>query len=105
MGDGKKDNQLEAGPGGTATARAKEATNVQQPSVGRIVHYVANEGNPPDIRAMHITNVQPDGNVGGQVLRSSFADLTILQQQLEVADVVHDETTFKRGTWHWPKRV
>ncbi len=109
---GDKHDEKQQGIAAAGTAPAKVAGPVQKPSVGRIVHYVVSDTGPtvrPDIRAMLITDVPAmitaPSMVNGSVYRSGPADLFILQQQLEVTDVMQDEANYKKGSWHWPKRV
>lgn len=80
----------------------------QQPSVGRIVHYVS-YGTPggeytSECRAAVVTEVsgvknayqQPD-DVGVAVLNPTGMFFN--------QGVVHDEDEKRGGTWHWPERV
>ena len=74
----------------------------QQPSVGRVVHYVS-YGTPggeytSQCRAAIVTEVDTSDTVGLAVLNPTgmFFNRT----------VVHDEESKQRGgTWHWPERV
>ncbi len=78
----------------------------QQPSVGRIVHYVS-YGTPPaadgaqaytsECRAAIVTEADTSDTVGLMVANPTglFFNRT----------VVHDENGKAGGTWHWPERV
>jgi hypothetical protein len=81
----------------------------QQPSVGRIVHYVS-EGSPvlPDgtqkyasaCRAAVVTAVDTDAD-------GEFVDLCVLNPSGMFFDrgAVADEDGKAGGSWHWPERV
>lgn len=80
----------------------------QQPSVGRIVHYVS-YGTPGGeyssvCRAAVVTAVDayPEDNPG-QV----FASLAVLNPEGMFFNktVLQDETDKTGGTWHWPERA
>lgn len=82
----------------------------QQPSVGRIVHYVS-YGTPggeytSQCRAAVITATDPcpeDTPEPGQV----FAGLAVLNPEGMFFNrvVLQDEVDHTGGTWHWPERV
>ncbi|MFJ3705021.1 MULTISPECIES: hypothetical protein [unclassified Streptomyces] len=82
----------------------------QQPSVGRIVHYVSH-GTPggeytSQCRAAIVTATDPypeDVPEPGQV----FASLAVLNPEgmFFNSAVLQDEDDRTRGTWHWPERV
>lgn len=82
----------------------EETTNKQQPSVGRIVHYVA-YGTPGGEfpagahRAAIITEVE---DVGAHVVSLCVLNPTgmFFNQHLK-----YDSTAQTPGTWHWPERV
>jgi hypothetical protein len=83
----------------------------EQPSVGRIVHYVS-YGTPggefkSECRAAIITDVNEfisESEKDGEELDVSMCVLNpnglFLNQH-----VPHDEELKKGGTWHWPERV
>lgn len=84
----------------------------QIPSIGRVVHYVLNEGrNAGDHRPATIVRVwgdQPDSLVNLQVLTDSNAEANsndCLPQVLWKTSVSFDSTGEKPQTWHWPERV
>lgn len=88
----------------------------QQPSVGRVVHYVS-YGTPPrsdgsqaftsQCRTAHITEVGADqadviqGRVGLCVLNPTG----LFFHSLADGGSVHQEDEHAGGSWHWPERV
>lgn len=74
----------------------------QQPSIGRIVHYVS-YGTPggeytSECRAAVITEVSPGiDEVGLCVLNPTG--------QFFKRSISHNETDNRGGTWHWPEHV
>lgn len=75
-------------------------SNEQQPSIGRIVHYVA-YGTPngeylPEHRAAIITEVHADAVVGLAVLNPTGLFFH--------RNIPYDPGAAS-GTWHWPERV
>jgi hypothetical protein len=84
---------------------------VQQPSVGRIVHYVS-YGTPggeflPEHRAAVITEVpEMVTNATPTVVGLCVLNpLGYFFHPLAAGGCAHDEDTKKGGTWHWPERV
>lgn len=75
---------------------------LQQPSVGRIVHYVSYgtpKGEfPPEHRAAIITKVNGDSPTVGLCVLNP--DGMFFNKQ-----VPQDEVEKKGGTWHWTERV
>lgn len=82
-----------------------EVARRQQPSVGRIVHYVS-----------HGSPVQPDGTqaytsqcraaVVAEVYPNHRCMLAIINPTgLFFHDTAQDEASHAGGTWHWPERV
>ncbi len=76
----------------------------QQPSVGRVVHYVS-RGSADGVfgrecRAAIITAVDQDNP-------EAIVDLCVLNPggMFFDRDVVSDEDEHGGGTWHWPERV
>jgi hypothetical protein len=67
----------------------------QQPSIGRIVHYVASNGAH---LAADVCAIKDDGSV------SLFIKDNVLQRAYFKQGVVFDEQA-KVGTWHWPERA
>jgi len=96
----------------------------QQPSIGRIVHYVLQNG---EHRAATVVNAAPgdsacnimvhldpfaDFNPGDmvntQILPTGHANVRTSSAhpaQLAAQSVVQDEDTKRPGTWHWPEYV
>lgn len=78
-----------------------------QPSVGRIVHYVS-YGTPggeytSECRAALITEVgRLHSENGGEVIGLAVLNPTGMFFN---RDVPCDETEKRGGTWHWPERV
>ena len=84
---------------------------MQQPSVGRVVHYVS-YGTPggeysPECRAAIITEVPaieaPDSD-GEYRQRVGLCVLNPTGQYFN-RDVPQDEERHQGGTWHWPERT
>ena len=85
---------------------------MQQPSIGRIVHYVSH-GTPPredgsqahtsECRAAIIAGIPPRGL--GEDDRETV-QLAVLNPAGVFFDTAwHDEEEKSGGTWHWPERV
>lgn len=68
---------------------------MQNPSVGRVVHYVQYDGDR--CCAAMVTGVEPDGKLGLHVMPPGGG----CHDQDEVP---HSERVM-HGTWHWPERV
>lgn len=83
---------------------------MQQPSVGRMVHYVSH-GTPPrsdgsqaftsECRAAQITEVGDNDIVGLCVVNPSG----LFFHPLGSGGVHHQENERAGGSWHWPERV
>ena len=73
----------------------------QEPTIGRIVHYVTNEEHRPAI----VTHVHNFSMVNLQVFYDGHND-----DQLSTSgtfwksSIEHDEEVKEQGTWHWPER-
>lgn len=86
---------------------------MQQPSVGRIVHYVSygTPGGeyPSACRAAVITAVDDyqEPAVNGEGWHIGAVDLCVLNPtgMFFNQGVVQNEAERKGGTWHWPERV
>lgn len=80
---------------------------MQQPSVGRIVHYVSYGtpgGEHPSVcRAAVVTEVDRE-MVGGDGWVVGLAVLNPTGMFFN-RDVVQNEAVHEGGTWHWPERV
>lgn len=88
----------------------------QQPSVGRIVHYVSH-GTPPradgsqaypsECRAAIVTEVDDYQDSGDSDVHVGHVGLCVLNPtgQLFNRQVMQDEHEKRGGTWHWPERV
>lgn len=84
---------------------------MQQPSVGRIVHYVSH-GTPPredgtqaytsQCRAAIITEVSGEGTEHGPCVGLAVLNPTGMFFNPRVCQ---DEQGHTGGTWHWPERV
>ena len=77
-----------------------------QPSIGRVVHYVAHgtpvredgtQAYPSVCRAAIITQVNEDGTVGLCVMNPTG--------QFFNPSIMADFTENQGGTWHWPERT
>lgn len=72
-----------------------------EPSVGRVVHYVARGSAdgvfPPVCRAAIITDVG-----GGHHVSLAVLNPTGLFFDIEIAE---DQSTKRPGTWHWPEMI
>ena len=85
----------------------------QQPSVGRVVHYVAHgtpvredgtQAFPPACRAAIITAVKdPAGEAGGGIVDLAVLNPTGMFFNQDVPHVQADRHL--GGSWHWPERV
>lgn len=82
---------------------------MQQPSVGRIVHYVS-YGTPggeyPSVcRAAVVTAVDP--GTGAEGFDPENVDLCVLNPEGMFFNrhVRQSEEEHRGGTWHWPERV
>lgn len=71
----------------------------QQPSVGRIVHYVPD--NRPDAPAPCLAAIMTD------VRTDETVDLVVFDTHSSTHwhNVPNSEPVHQRGTWHWPERV
>lgn len=78
------------------------------PSIGRIVHYVDNDG---EHRAAIIVRTYPSGNALSPVAEHVGLQVFLLTGTVPLARVEHQEiegtrrTEYTPGTWHWPERV
>lgn len=82
-------------------------TQPQQPSIGRVVHYMSRGSAdgifPPVCRAATISEVSADlpGLVGLVVLNPEG----LFFHGLRAGGVWADEDEKRGGSWHWPERV
>jgi len=88
----------------------------QQPSVGRIVHYVS-YGTPggeyeSECRAAIITEASPNSTVVGLFVANPTGLFLNRDVTYHEGDVGHDhagaeipQRSYRGGTWHWPERV
>lgn len=83
----------------------------QKPSIGRVVHYVLNEGrNAGEHRPAFVVKVwgdQPDSLVQLQVFTDSnpASDSNDCLPQVLWKTSVKLDADAAPGTWHWPERV
>lgn len=84
---------------------------MQQPSVGRIVHYVSYATGEPVCRAAIITAVgdYPPGKENDEAAKANIAvpvDMTVFLPDTQFTDrAMQSEEGREGGTWHWPERV
>ena len=73
-----------------------------KPSIGRVVHYVANDSGSTRGLVKHfpalITQVNENGNVNLTVIPDG------LNYIIPVRQAIHSDE-FIPGTWHWPERI
>lgn len=79
---------------------AKRTIYLQQPSIGRVVHFVATNGAhvPADICGIPVISE------GEQPVHLFVKDPYIQRAYFEM-HVSHDPTGQLVGSWHWPERV
>lgn len=80
----------------------------QQPTVGRIVHYVSRGSSdgvhPPACRAALINEVtDPAGDAGGGIVNLTVFIPNGSYNHFDVSHVNAEHAAL--GTWHWPERV
>lgn len=75
----------------------------QQPSIGRVVHYVSNHSGPEKGLTTHVAAVITAVNPNGSVNLTLIPDK--LNYTIPVPSCINDEENMFPGTWHWPERI
>jgi hypothetical protein len=84
----------------------KEVGMDQQPSIGRVVHYVLPDGRyPGEHRPAFIVKVWSETHVNLQVFVDGTNDYTDYNGSVWVTSVAFDPSGEQPRSWHWPERV